>query len=55
MQVEIHRHGYDTAHFARMNAFAKTPIKNVDEQKVALFQSEIDDLIRRGVLKAPVG
>ena len=53
VQVEIHRHGYNKARFARMNAFAKTPIKNVDEQKVALFQAEIDDLVRRGVLKAP--
>jgi hypothetical protein len=55
LQVEVHRHGYDTAKFARMNAFAKTPVKSADEQKVVLFRAEIEDLIRRGVLKAPTG
>ena len=53
VQVEIHRHGYNTAHFARMNAFATTPIKATEEQKEVLFREEISDLIRRDVLKAP--
>lgn len=54
LQAEVHRRGYDAAHFARMNAFAKKPIKNAEEHQ-PLFRGDIDALIRRGVLKTPAG
>jgi hypothetical protein len=55
LQVEIHRHGYDTAKFAHMNAFAQRPIEARAEQMDTLFRAEIADLVSRGVYKAPAG
>ena len=54
LQAEVHRRGYDAAHFARTNAFAKKPINSAEEHQ-PLFRGDVDALIRRGVIKPPAG
>ncbi len=52
LQASLHAPGYRHAVFARPNRFADHPIQQVREHE-ALQRRDIDDLIRRGVLKAP--
>ena len=52
LQVSLHAPGYRDATFARTGRFADHPIQQGAEHQ-PLQRRDIDDLIRRGVLKAP--
>ncbi len=52
LQASLHAPGYRGATFARTGRFADRPIERGEEHE-ALQKRDIDDLIRRGVLKAP--
>lgn len=54
LQVELHRPGYDKAHFATLDQFANRPLITGDEH-VRTEAADIEALVRRGVFQAPAG
>lgn len=52
LQASVHAPGYEAATFARTSRYTDRPIQQGSEHE-PLQRRDIDDLIRRGVLKAP--